>query len=458
VSNAASGKGRKAEMTDSKPPEQRDTKSVVITGAMGLALYLLLGIVLWWLLNSYVDPTAIKDSSKEATAKRDVIQALGFIMAGVAGAVGIFFTWRGQRFAREAQEQNQKNTLVQLKNAQEQLRLTRQSQEQNQQSTEEELRLTRQGQMTERFTQAVEQLGSNKLEIKLGAIYSLERTALEEQNYHWPVMEVLTSYVRQHAARKPDEEPEDPDLFDSDSQVAVRPTLDIQAILDVIGRRSKQHRSDKKVEYGTIDLSNTNLRGANLQKAYLRGANLKGTYLGGADLLRANLIHTDLRESMLRGAVFHDADLTDADFTNAKLERAQFLHRCVFDGAKFTHAHLEGAIFVHAKLRGPNGQAYFGGAHLEGADFRSTDITREQLGSGHRDTFTKLPDELARYLAARESLGARVSKLRADRQQALDEGTPEGEQKAEQLEAKTVELLRQGLEQMTLIEKWERSH
>jgi ABC-type multidrug transport system fused ATPase/permease subunit len=219
ASDAASGKERKAEMTDSKPPEQRDTKRVILIGAVGLALYLLLGIVLWLLLNSYVDPTAIKDPSTEATAKKDVIQALGFIMAGVAGAVGIFFTWRGQRLAREAQEDNQSNTLVQLENAREQLRLTQQSQEQNQQSTQaqlenaqEELRLTRQGQMTERFTQAIEQLGSDKLEIKLGGIYSLERTAQEEQNYHWPVMEVLTSYVRQHAPLTPDEEPnEKPD-------------------------------------------------------------------------------------------------------------------------------------------------------------------------------------------------------------------------------------------------------
>jgi hypothetical protein len=44
----------------------------------------------------------------------------------VAGAIGIVFTWRGQRFAREAQEEGQRNTQAQLTNAQEELRLTRQ--------------------------------------------------------------------------------------------------------------------------------------------------------------------------------------------------------------------------------------------------------------------------------------------------------------------------------------------
>ncbi len=122
----------------------------VLLFAGGIALF---GLVLGWILDWYIDP-------QTSTQKKDLVQALGLITAGVAGAVGIFFTWRGQRLAREAQEHNQRNT-------QEQLRLSRQSQEHNQKSTQaqlehaqEELQLTRQGQITERFTRAIEQLGA----------------------------------------------------------------------------------------------------------------------------------------------------------------------------------------------------------------------------------------------------------------------------------------------------------
>jgi hypothetical protein len=256
VSNAASGKERKAEMTDSKPIEDRDeneqeewherSRNQILMFAVGIVL---LGLVLGLILDWYIDP-------QTSTQKKDLVQALGLITAGVAGAIVIFITWRGQ-------ERNQRNT-------QEQFRLSRQSQEENQKSTQaqlenaqEELRLTRQGQMTERFTQAIEQLGSDKLEIKLGGIYSLERTAHEEKNYHWPVMEVLTSYVRRHAARNPDKE---------SRENAATPEPDIQDCLDVIGRRSAYHRIDKNVEYGTIELNNTDLQGATLQEAALQGA------------------------------------------------------------------------------------------------------------------------------------------------------------------------------------------
>jgi hypothetical protein len=64
----------------------------------GIALYILLGFVLWWLLDWYIDPG---NAQELFTAKRDLFQALGFIMAGVAGVVGVYFTWRNLRQTQE---------------------------------------------------------------------------------------------------------------------------------------------------------------------------------------------------------------------------------------------------------------------------------------------------------------------------------------------------------------------
>jgi hypothetical protein len=222
------------------------------------------------------------------------------ITAGVAGAVGIYFTWRGQRIAQRDQERNQRNT-------QEQLNLTRQSQERNQQATQqqlenaqEELRLTRQGQITERFTRAIDQLGNESLEIRLGDIYALERLARESEEDHWPIMEVLTAYVRQHAPRGLPEEGQDSteeaaveqkaeDRLSEESRSTElpAPTPDIQAIMTVIRRRT---RSYGKGEAESLDLSETNLTKANLFGADLAGADLAGASLRGADLSGADLI------------------------------------------------------------------------------------------------------------------------------------------------------------------------
>jgi hypothetical protein len=66
--------------------------------------------------------------------------------------------------------------------------------------------LSKQAQVTERFTRAIHQLaasytnGKKRLEIRVGGIYALEGIARESAEYYWPVMEILTAYVRENAS------------------------------------------------------------------------------------------------------------------------------------------------------------------------------------------------------------------------------------------------------------------
>jgi hypothetical protein len=55
----------------------------------------------------------------------------------------------------------------------------------------------RQRRIVESFSKAVEQLGSDKLELRLGAIFALERLSKESPNDYWTIMEVLTAFVRE---------------------------------------------------------------------------------------------------------------------------------------------------------------------------------------------------------------------------------------------------------------------
>ena len=80
---------------DEKPTLREKLRDNTVRAFVGgIALYILLGFVLWWLLDWYIDPSNAREPS---TAKNDLFQALGFIMAGVAGVVGVYFTWRNLR-------------------------------------------------------------------------------------------------------------------------------------------------------------------------------------------------------------------------------------------------------------------------------------------------------------------------------------------------------------------------
>ena len=59
--------------------------------------------------------------------------------------------------------------------------------------------LSREGQVTDRYTKAIEQLGSDKLDVCLGGIYALERIARDSARDHPTVIEVLSAFIREHS-------------------------------------------------------------------------------------------------------------------------------------------------------------------------------------------------------------------------------------------------------------------
>ena len=135
-------------------------------------------------------------------------------------------------------------------------------------AAEKTVGVVEEGHITDRFTKAIAQLGDDKMAIRLGGIYALERIAKDSEKDHGPIMEVLTAYVRQNAYR-PGEDSEG-----GRENGRGLPTTDIQAILTVIGRwetTGNNRRNDP------LDLTSTQLAGADLG-----GANLGGVRLDGA--------------------------------------------------------------------------------------------------------------------------------------------------------------------------------
>jgi len=226
--------------------------------------------------------------------------------------------------------------------------------------SQRELEATRDQQVTERFTRAIDQLGASdndgepRIEIRLGGIYALERIAgdsIAMENYpgrdYATVMEVLTAYVRENTLRAPGPSNESsgaasmsngaPANADEGAvrSTADRPTADIQAILDVLGRA--QTRAPE--EYHTrFDLHEAKLQRADLRETNLKGAFLQEAILKGASLQEANLREADLQRADLEGAFLEGADLREAHLQGAYLQRA----------------HLQEAILQEADLREAN--------------------------------------------------------------------------------------------------------
>ncbi len=230
--------------------------------------------------------------------------------------------------------------------------------------TLDKLKDTLEGQLADRLTQAVDQLRDRNLEVRVGGIYALERIAISSDRGYWPIMQILTTYVREHASIRKDQALQEP---------SGRLAPDIQAALDVIGRRRHAYQDG---ESQRLDLRGTDLRRANLSGAKFAGAILSQTHLE-----EANLSGISLDDAILR-----EVHLAHANLTDAKMERAFLLN-----------AYLEGARLQNASLR----ESFLVGTRLEGADLLGADLTDangltwEQLKTARKDNKTRLPAYLA---------------------------------------------------------------
>ena len=173
--------------------------------------------------------------------------------------------------------------------------------------------------------EALALLGARQPEVRVGAIYALERAATRSADDHPVVMSVLAAFVREHS------HPAQPD---------------VQAALTVIGRRASD-RDREPIDLTGADLARlrlpgADLAGARLARARFRAADLHGAALGGADLTGADLAFADLTGADLAGA-----NLTAADLTGARLAGA-YLVGATLTRATLAGADLTGALFLHS--------------------------------------------------------------------------------------------------------------
>jgi uncharacterized protein YjbI with pentapeptide repeats len=389
-----------------------------------ILLVLLLLMSLQYIPHYQVSQFNITNQKDLADAENSYRATLAQIFGGVAIAIGIYYTWRRITIA------------------------------------ENNLKVSQDGQITERFTRAIDQLGNEKIEIRLGGIYALERIADESDQDYWPIMEILTAYVRNKLPAETIELKRKDfvrtDIRDyEDLKNKYKLPLDIQTILTVIGRR-KYSCYNKEIE--CLDLQKTKISGADLTGAHLEEANLENSdlqfakllfanlmraYLQKANLCHAHLYKTYLHEANLKNTYIREATITSADFTNSNLQDADLQGAHMFyvnfegadfradedfspsfwgidlvEGATLENAYISESNFKNANLKGTNlnrstlNNVYFEEANLEGASFEGAslegsilkgakNLTVDQLSKAKTLYNTKLDKELENELRAK---------------------------------------------------------
>ncbi len=261
----------------------------------------------------------------------------------------------------------------------------------------------REGDLTDRISKAVEQLGAEKtvkrqlvndeggylyhrnddgtddisrpvfgeisepnIEVRIGGLLSLQRIAQDSVTYdkgrdHVRMMQILCAYVRNNAPAK-DTSPSAVILG------ATQPQLDIQTALDVLRTRSKEQTQIEADNRYRLDLRRCNFDGGDLSNIDLSGAILFASRFEEANLSRANLTGAKLNWCLINYANFYDATVVGTRLLGAKCNGGVNI-RDLNIARKPLSVFVEGADMTSLDFREGEEYAYFGSKDTQVRDY-----------------------------------------------------------------------------------------
>ncbi|CAL9336451.1 pentapeptide repeat-containing protein [Streptomyces griseomycini] len=345
----------------------------LLAGAVGLVVLGTVFVVLPGVVVDHDLAGASVAPQDRLKAVNDVRTALLQVIGGLVVLVGAYATWRQLRISQD------------------------------------NLRLTQEGYITDRFSRAVDQLGSDKLDVRIGGFHALWRIAEQSARDREAVISIQAAYLRTHLPwppRGPEQPAEDMPINDIAPLEARAP--DAQVALTGLGVLC-QHREQRWVNLSATDLRRADCDGlwlpeVNLDRVCMEAAGLYHANLTQTSLVSANLRHADLTTAILRrgrcvltdlrGARLVETDLRNADFTDADLREANL-----------RKADAEGTVFRRADLRL---------ADLRGTDLSTADLDQAQLTGALASQLTRWPvsfDHAAAGVVVTEDPGPEVPPL-----------------------------------------------
>jgi len=177
-----------------------------------------------------------------------------------------------------------------------------------------QIRVHQEGQFIDRFTNAIEQLSSDHVLMRMGGAYAMEQIADVAPHYRGHIAALLASFVREQAPWPPSRPVQEVDVERRRYHGGRRD--DSGGAMAALSRRAMVLPSGG-IELEKVDLRGAELAGQDLSRFCFADSNLDGADLTGCDLSKATFAGASLRNADLT-----DATLTGADFTGADLSGA----------------------------------------------------------------------------------------------------------------------------------------
>lgn len=217
------------------------------------------------------------------------------------------------------------------------------------------------GQITERFTRAVEQLGDDSAYMRMGAIQALRLIGNDNESHISAVLHLLASFVREKSPAKKMGEAG----YSIPHQEGVTPRNEEDVHASFIAKIFDSMPGARRVDYISGDIQESIVAIGKIGRKY------------ECALMKMGTMHTDLSQSdmaYLRRIL--DCNFSCCIFMQSDIRYASFI-LCDFKMAFFNFAELYSVVFINCDCS----TASFDNAHLNYATFHHTNIDMASLKS-----------------------------------------------------------------------------
>lgn len=213
----------------------------------------------------------------------------------------------------------------------------------------QQIQLSAKSQIDERFSNAIEHLGSEKEPVLLGGIAELHQIAKENpNNYAEVVFNILCSYIRSNT-----------NIYKKNAD-EINGTA-IQTIIDYLFKppiESENPYKGLKADMAhsnlvDVDINNCNFKGANFSYCYM--PSIEDVSMENANISKARFTTSVLRNINLSNSKTSDTSFHYATLENVTFENCQELFSIHFTDSelknvKFDNAHIYGSSFIASLL------------------------------------------------------------------------------------------------------------
>ena len=234
--------------------------------------------------------------------------------------------------------------------------------------------LSNEQQITNRFTETIKLLSNENKEIRIGALYALERLSKDSEKDKISILQIINAYVRNHAprvtkdlfkqyidsAKAADDDEYSCSYFHPSNKIYVfhpdttKQELDIQVAITILGTNN----------FGLLPLNFTNLD--------FRAINFRELNLSNSDFSYCDLTSDDFGKAVLDSCKFDRAVANKTIFATAKIRKSSFatslLQEANFYQADLSNSHFSAGSCCY--------DCQFGEAIFRNGDIRSVDLRR----------------------------------------------------------------------------------